>query len=227
MARDNRPTRSGAFSMGSMISLGLAVFGAGLFAPATFLTPGALTAPPAVASTDAALPEVSAARTYDAYAASVGAPPRAAAMTPIPASASGAGVQVLRNGPRLQCAIYARQRTNVALSGAAITWWAQAEGKYDRSSVPAVGSLLVTGGTSAGHVAVVSAVISPREIRLDHANWMGEGETILNAPAVDVSPAGDWSQVRIWHPPAIALGLRPYPGLGFIHPDKPLQVAAR
>lgn len=226
MARDRQPARAGAFSMGSMVSLGLAVIAAGMFAAATYLKPGALAPPTAVAAVE--VPSTaSAVQTYDAYAASVGAPPRPAAITPIPASADGAGVQVLTSGPRLQCAIYARQRTNVALSGAAITWWAQAEGKYGRSSVPEVGSILVTGGTASGHVAVVSAVISPREIRLDHANWMGGGETILNAPAVDVSPAGDWSQVRFWHPPTNALGIRPYPGLGFIHPNKPLQVAAR
>ncbi len=213
------------FSVGSLISLGFAVVAVAMFGAAVYLSPQAPATGVVAASQDT--PAVVAARTYDAYAASVGAPPRPASITPIPASADGAGVQLLRNGPPLQCAIYARQRTNVALSGAAITWWAQAAGKYVRSSAPEVGSILVVGGTASGHVAVVSAVISPREVRLDHANWMGQGEVLLNAPAVDVSPAGDWSQVRFWHPPTNALGLKPYPGLGFIHPNKPLQVAAR
>ena len=214
-------------SFGAVLSLGLAMIAVAMFAGAIYRNPPAT--PPAAINSAAnqTAAAVAAAKTYDAYAASVGAPARAALITPIPAVVDGAGAQILRSGPRLQCAIFARQRTNVALSGAAITWWAQAEGKYARSSVPEVGSILVVGGTLSGHVAVVSAVVSPREVRLDHANWMGEGETILNAPAVDVSTAGDWSQVRVWHPPTNTLGVRTYPGLGFIHPDRPVQVAAR
>jgi len=126
--------------------------------------------------------------------------------------------RVVRDGAPLQCAIYARQRTNVALSGAARTWWAQAEGRYRRSHTPEVGAVMAMLGTSAGHVAVVSRVINSREILVDHANWLGGGEIILGAQVVDVSAANDWSSVRVWHPPTNSLGIRPYPVQGFIHP---------
>lgn len=150
----------------------------------------------------------------------VSAPAPAAAPVALeetPISAPGA-VQILRDGPPLQCAIYARQRTGVALSGAARTWWAQAEGRYRRSHTPEVGAVMAMLGTSSGHVAVVARVISPREILIDHANWLGGGEIIIGAQAVDVSEANDWSSVRVWHPPTNSLGLRPYPVQGFIHP---------
>jgi hypothetical protein len=36
--------------------------------------------------------------------------------------------------------------------------------------------------------------------------------------AVDVSEAGDWSQVRVWYAQTGSLGLRPSPAFGFIYP---------
>ncbi|MGE0827756.1 MAG: CHAP domain-containing protein [Hyphomonadaceae bacterium] len=125
---------------------------------------------------------------------------------------------ISRSGPPLQCAIYARQRTGVSLAGAARLWWSQAEGRYRRSHTPEVGAVMAMGGTPSGHVAVVSRVINPREILIDHANWLGGGEIITGALAMDVSPNNDWTQVRVWHPPTNSLGLRPYPVSGFIHP---------
>lgn len=127
--------------------------------------------------------------------------------------------RVLRDGAPLQCAIYARQRTGISLSGAARVWWDQADGRYRRSHRPEVGAVMAMGGTPSGHVAVVARVINDREILIDHANWLGGGEIILGAQAVDVSEANDWSSVRVWHPPTNALGIRPYPVQGFIHPD--------
>ena len=39
-----------------------------------------------------------------------------------------------------------------------------------------------------------------------------------NVMAVDVSAAGDWSEVRVWYAPTGSLGLRPSPAKGFIYP---------
>lgn len=124
-----------------------------------------------------------------------------------------------RSGPPLQCAIYARQRTGLALTGLAREWWPQAEGRYRRSHTPAVGAVIVMGGTSSGHVAVVTRVINSRQILVDHANWLNTGEIITGALMQDASQANDWSAVRVWHPPTNTLGLTPYPVFGFVHPE--------
>jgi hypothetical protein len=38
--------------------------------------------------------------------------------------------------------------------------------------------------------------------------------------AIDVSDAGDWSQVRVWHSPTGQMGARTNPTFGFIYPAK-------
>jgi len=47
-----------------------------------------------------------------------------------------------------------------------------------------------------GHVAVVSQIVSDREIRVDHANWL-RNQVSLGMSVIDVSDAGDWSRVRV------------------------------
>lgn len=78
-----------------------------------------------------------------------------------------------------------------------------------------------------GHVAVVDTVIDDRRILLNHANWSGPGLIEEQALAVDVSPAGDWSGVRVWFAPSNALGARENPTFGFIYPvsERPTQMA--
>jgi hypothetical protein len=39
---------------------------------------------------------------------------------------------------------------------------------------------------------------------------------------IDVSPRNDWSLVRVWWPPAGAMGATDYPAYGFIRPDQPV-----
>jgi hypothetical protein len=131
----------------------------------------------------------------------------------------GPTLVVDRSGAPVQCAIYARRRTGLALSGRADDWWVQAEGRYRRSHAPEAGAVLIMGGTARGHIAVVADVLNRREILVDHANWLGAGEIVRGALVRDVSEANDWSQVRVWHPPTRALGMRTYSGIGFIHPD--------
>ena len=116
---------------------------------------------------------------------------------------------------------FARNQSGVQIWGDAVTWWGQADGHYVRSAHPAEGSVLVTKGyndPTRGHVSVVSAIVSDRLIRVDHANWLGGGETSLNVPVLDVSPNNDWSEVRVWHVPGAHWGGRVYNAHGFIHP---------
>ena len=127
-------------------------------------------------------------------------------------------------GPvRLECAPFARTLSGVDLRGAAADWWQQAAERYGRASQPAVGAVLTFRRTSrlpAGHAAVVSRVLSAREILVTQANWVPHRVT-RDMPVVDVSPANDWSAVRVWWPPSGQLGSRHYPTWGFILPDRP------
>ena len=137
---------------------------------------------------------------------------------------------------RLQCVPFARELSGIQIRGNAETWWGQAEGRYERSAEPAEGAVLAMPGTRRnphGHVAVVSRIVGDRELLISHANWSRPGMIERNVRAVDVSPAGDWSQVRIWHAGSAQLGATTYPASGFILPrtprsdavDVPLRIA--
>ncbi|RAI58285.1 CHAP domain-containing protein [Roseicella frigidaeris] len=123
----------------------------------------------------------------------------------------------------LSCVPYARARSGLALRGDAWTWWAAAEGQYRRDQRPRPGSVLVLMRTSRlpqGHVAVVSRLVSAREIRVDHANWASgraKGREARDQPVLDFSPGNDWSLVRVWYPPAGGYGASQWPAYGFIH----------
>jgi hypothetical protein len=109
----------------------------------------------------------------------------------------------------------------VQLRGNARDWWGNAEGVYERGETPAEGAVLAFRGTQAmpyGHVAVVSKVLDARHVLLNHANWSRPGMIERGVLAVDVSPAGDWSSVRVWYGPSGSLGLRESPTFGFIYP---------
>ena len=73
-------------------------------------------------------------------------------------------------------------------------------------------------GPERGHVAVVRSLISAREIRVDHANWLDDGAIYLNDPVADVSANNDWSQVRVWNIKTGGWGSAIYPVQGFIGP---------
>ncbi|WP_298165639.1 CHAP domain-containing protein [Novosphingobium sp.] len=122
---------------------------------------------------------------------------------------------------RLQCVTYARQISDVQLSGNARDWWGNAEGRYGRGQAPKAGAVLAFAGTRSmpyGHVAVVRKVVDDRHILIDHANWSRPGMVERGVMAVDVSAAGDWSEVRVWYAPTRSLGLRPSAAKGFIYP---------
>lgn len=125
----------------------------------------------------------------------------------------------------LQCAPYARAQSGIEIRGNAGTWWAQAEGRYNRGAEPRVGAVLAFQPSRAmpiGHVAVVAEIVDERTIYLNHANWSGPGRIERRALAVDVSPNGDWSEVRVWYAPQRSLGLRANPTAGFIYNEAPV-----
>jgi surface antigen len=119
-----------------------------------------------------------------------------------------------------QCAPYARTISGIEIRGNANTWWGQAEGRYERGHTPKAGSVLAFSPTSrmrVGHVAMVSQVVSDREVLLTHANWSRRGGIETNVRAIDVSAAGDWSMVKVWYGPQGGLGTSAYPTKGFIY----------
>jgi hypothetical protein len=129
---------------------------------------------------------------------------------------------------RLQCVAFARSNSDVQLSGNARDWWANAAGSYSRGQTPHAGSVLAFRASHAmpmGHVAVVSKVVDERHVLLNHANWSAPGMVEKGVMAVDVSAAGDWSEVRVWYGKTKSLGLRPSPAFGFIYPTSNLAAA--
>jgi surface antigen len=131
----------------------------------------------------------------------------------------------------LSCVPYARARSGIELRGDAWQWWAAAEGRYIRGSRPVPGSVIVLARTSrlpTGHVAVVARIVSPREIRVDHANWgsgSGRGRVARDQPVLDVSPRNDWTGVRVWLPRIADYGNTVFAAHGFITPR--LDLAGR
>jgi len=122
-------------------------------------------------------------------------------------------------GAPMQCVPYARNNSKVKLYGDAWTWWDKAEGKYPRGSAPQTGAVMVLhdyAGPEHGHLAVVRNMVSSREIRIDHANWLNDGSVFINNPVMDVSQDNNWSMVRVWNIQTGAWGNRIYPVKGFI-----------
>jgi hypothetical protein len=124
----------------------------------------------------------------------------------------------------LQCVPYARAQSGIEIRGNAGTWWAQAEGRYNRGTEPRIGAVMVLQPSRAmpiGHVAVVAEIVDERTVYLNHANWSGPGRIERRALAVDVSENGDWSRVRVWYGPQRSLGIRTNPVFGFIYNEAP------
>ena len=138
-------------------------------------------------------------------------------------TACGGGHRVVRSSGEptsLQCVPYARAATGIELYGDAADWWDQAEGRYQRGSAPVPGGVLVfrrSGRLPYGHVSVVRAQVSAREIRVDQANWVHRRIT-RDESIIDVSEANDWSAVRVWWEPVGAVGASTYDTYGFVGP---------
>jgi surface antigen len=132
----------------------------------------------------------------------------------------------------ISCVPYARDVTGMQIRGNGGDWWANAAGRYDRGERPEPGSIMAfraTGGMRLGHVAVVSRVLGPRHVLIDHANWGGAGirkGTIMhNINVVDVSEANDWSEVRVQLAYDTTSFGKVYPTYGFIY-NRPDDVPA-
>lgn len=129
--------------------------------------------------------------------------------------------------PYLQCVPYARERSGVQIYGDARTWWDQAAGRYKRGNQPRPGAVMTfrpSGSMVLGHVAAVSRVLDNRTVLLDHANWSPidgrRGQIERGVKAIDVSPANDWSEVRVWYAPLQDLGTTAWPVAGFIYNER-------
>ncbi|MEW5683731.1 MAG: CHAP domain-containing protein [Pseudomonadota bacterium] len=132
-----------------------------------------------------------------------------------------------------QCVPFARLISGVQIFGDAWTWWKQAAGKYETGFSPRAGAVLCfkpTARMRLGHVAVVSQVLTDRVVQITHANWSpiegSRGKVEKDVTVIDVSAAGDWSQVKVWYDPNRDLGGSTYATHGFIYPDNTARVLA-
>jgi hypothetical protein len=135
-----------------------------------------------------------------------------------------ASARIVLARPGMECVPYARRASHIDLFGDAWSWWDRANGRYARGATPQPGAVLVFKRFhgSLGHRAVVRRVAGPRLIVVDHADWLNDGNIHVATPVADVSPDGDWSQLRVWYSPGIAWGVRVYGAYGFIYPDPPV-----
>ena len=127
--------------------------------------------------------------------------------------------RVVAGSEWLSCVPFARKLSGIDLRGNAAGWWAKARGLYARLTQPAAGAVMVFARTRrlhAGHVAVVKQVVSPREVRVDHANWGNDGKIYLDTPVYDVSRNNDWSLVKVWNTKLGQFGTHIYRLSGFI-----------
>ena len=141
----------------------------------------------------------------------------------VPESPSSRHVTVIVPSTPISCVPYARAHSGVDIHGDAFTWWDRAAGHYRRSGAPSPGAVVVLAGyagSDRAHVAVVRRIVSPREIRIDHANWLGDGAVHLDDPVADISPRNDWSQVEVWNLQSNSWGIHTYSVQGFIGPGK-------
>jgi surface antigen len=135
--------------------------------------------------------------------------------------------------PYWQCVPFARLISGIQIFGDARTWWQQAIGKYDVGFQPKAGAVLCFKPTERmrlGHVAVVSEVLTDRIVQITHANWSpiegSRGKVEKDVTLVDVSPEGNWSQVKVWYDPSRDLGGSTYQTYGFIYQDAKAKILA-
>jgi surface antigen len=147
-------------------------------------------------------------------------------------SVRSARYRAVQSGGGISCVPYVRMVTGMDISGNGGRWWHNAAGTYDRGERPEPGSVLAfraSGGMSRGHVAMVSRVLGPRHVEVDHANWGGpgirRGTVMRSVDVIDVSERNDWTSVRVqvgWQPGTFG---RTYPTYGFIYnrPDRTMM----
>jgi hypothetical protein len=107
---------------------------------------------------------------------------------------------------RIDDVAYVKSVTGMAIPGEAWSWWDGSNGRYARGHSPVPSAVLVfcqQQNLPAGHLAIVTKVLSSREVRISHADWAStwatRGRITGNVPVLDVSRANDWTQVRLWY----------------------------
>ena len=137
----------------------------------------------------------------------------------LPAARALPTPSIEKGGKRLFCVEFARNLSGLNIFGDAKYWWERAKTAYARAAHPLEEAVMVFSGSSRlkrGHLAVVSEIVSPREIRVEQANWLNRGEIDHATPILDVSDDNDWSKVRVWDVPSRQFGTRIYAISGFI-----------
>jgi hypothetical protein len=73
-------------------------------------------------------------------------------------------------------------------------------------------------------------VLTDRIVQITHAIWSpivgSRGKVEKDVTLVDVSPAGDWSEEKVWYDPNGDLGGSTNPTEGFIYPDAKARMLA-
>ncbi|MBO9448096.1 CHAP domain-containing protein [Ruegeria sp. R14_0] len=121
-------------------------------------------------------------------------------------------------GQRVWCVPYARDLSGIEIRGNAKDWWGKAHNIFQRGNEPVVGAVMsfrATRGMPLGHVAVVSGVLTEREVVVNHANWH-RNKVSLKMGVKDVSQNNDWTLVRVESHPGRYGSF--YPVNGFIYP---------
>ncbi len=121
-------------------------------------------------------------------------------------------------GQRVWCVPYARNLSGIEIRGNAKDWWGKARNAFGRGNEPVVGAVMsfrATGGMPLGHVAVVSDIVTDREVIVNHANWH-RNKVSLKMGVRDVSKHNDWTLVRVESQPGRYGSF--YPVNGFIYP---------
>jgi len=121
-------------------------------------------------------------------------------------------------GQRVWCVPYARNLSGIEIRGNAKDWWGKARNTFERGNEPVVGAVMsfrATRGMPLGHVAVVSDVVTDREVIVNHANWH-RNKVSLKMGVKDVSKNNDWTLVRVESHPGRYGSF--YPVNGFIYP---------
>ncbi len=152
---------------------------------------------------------------------------RARSFLPVAAAVAAIPLLLLGSPAKAEyfnCVSYVQKVTGLPLRGDAWEWWwAAADQQMARTTLPRMGAVLVFARSQSlryGHVALVRKVLGPREILVDHANWSPRngrrGQVERSVAVIDVSPANDWSQVRVWYEPVQDIGQTIYRTYGFI-----------
>ena len=134
---------------------------------------------------------------------------------------------------RIDDVTYVKSVTGMAIPGEAWSWWDGSNGRYERGHRPMPSAVLVfrrQQNLPVGHLAIVTKVLSSREVRISHADWAStwatRGRITGNVPVLDVSHTNDWTQVRLWYANSGTVD-RVYDTYGFVYggakpPDQPL-----